>query len=204
MSQCAASARRGRPGGRAPPRRRAGRPPGPVPRQHERNAGPRRTPQALLLPLSQRRLSQKPSVAAPRRLAKDVRQRRKGTQSHHGQRRGTESHTEPGSPTSSPHRSGPGRRVWSILLPPARDRTEGCSGRPQLPVSRLKSLSPRLSSPTASVRDFSKVSPFKSVHLKLYPSCWIRLLAHLLKRKGQSRKGTERSGKIAVFLRHKS
>lgn len=102
-------------------------------------------PQALLLLLSQRRVpSQKPSVAAPRRLGKDVKDSDgRGTQSHHGHRRGTRTPHRTWvtdvRPTSQRSRvaDGPERMVGSIPL--ARDRTEGV--RPRLPISGLASLS---------------------------------------------------------------
>ena len=141
------------PGGRAPPRPRGGRPPGPGRLPADRSGargrgGPARPPP--------------PAVPAPRSFAKAQRsrpaearercqrQRRRGTQSHHGHRRGTRSPhrtwvTDVG-PTAQRSRVADGTERMVGSIPLARDRTEGV--RPRLPISGLASLS-FLSRPSA-------------------------------------------------------
>lgn len=200
VSVCGVSQKRPAPGGRAPPRRRAGRPPGPgrLPANTSatRGRGEPASPPPPAVPAA-------PSFAkAQRSRPAEARERcqtaKEGGRSLTTARGGAlESHTEPGSPTSSPHRSGPGRRVvWSILLPPARDRTEGCPGARSSPFRDSKAFPSSLILQCISER-FLKSQSLQKCTLETYPLCWIRLLAHLLKRKGQSRKGTEWSGKIA-------
>lgn len=171
VSQCAASARRGRlrgvglhPGGALGAHlARGGSPPTRAQRGAEAN------PQALLLPLSQRRLpSQKPSVAAPRRLAKDVRQRRKGDAVSPRPEEGHSNPTQNLGHRRPAHTAAvPGGAWYGASCYRPRGTERKAARAPAAPRFETQKPFPRLSSFTASVRDFSKVSPFKSVHLKL-------------------------------------
>ena len=165
------SQKRPAPGGRAPPRRPAGRPPGPG-RLPANTSGTRGRGEPAGPP--------PPAVPAARSFAKAQRsrpaearercqrQRRKGDavspwpEEGHSNPIQNLGHRRPAHTAAVPGGAWYGASCYRL-----RGTERKAARAPAAPRFETQKPFPPLSSFTSSVRDFSKVSPFKSVHLKL-------------------------------------